>query len=1129
MVRIIIKGGVWKNTEDEVLKAAIAKYGKNQWARISSLLVRKTPKQCKARWYEWLDPSIKKTEWSKEEDEKLLHLAKLMPTQWRTIAPIVGRTATQCLERYQKLLDEAEQKENEELGLAGPSETGPAADDVRRLRPGEIDPDPETKPARPDPIDMDEDEKEMLSEARARLANTQGKKAKRKARERQLEEARRLAVLQKKRELKAAGIIMRYKTKKKGMDYNADIPFEKKPAAGFYDTSEEQARITSAPVGQTLRRLENKRKPEEEEAERKKRQRRGKDGENVPHETKFVAAREAQIQKLKEADSIGRRSKLVLPTAQVGEKELEEIAKIGRAGENARALTDQEGPSGQLLGSYSELERAKVARTPRTAAQQDTVMMEARNLRNMTAVQTPLLGEENTPMHVSTNGGTGFEGATPQHQVAFTPNPLATPRGILAPGATPRIGATPGTKGEVPYRTPMNDSLNLNLAEGAALMDVTPRGRNRTSPAARFLRSAFTSLPKPENNFELLVPEEEEEEAVEGAVLSEEDAAERDARLKRRREEQERLALARRSQAVQKTLPRPSNVDIQRLLEDLSLAPATEEEQVQKMVDIELARLLQHDSLVHPLPGTSQAGGTPSSYEPPADQYVASAKDEIHRELSTALGFPDAPAEQVKDGLVSLAKTDVADDSTSWAHFRQNLAYDVSTRRWELKDTMAKEASRAVKVEKKLGVTLGGYVNRARELAKTFTGACDERQQAHVDLESFARLRANGTFLTEASFGVAHDKLVQVITDVQPFEPYWEDLSSIDLSGKHIESVARLKEFLPKLDSLALNCNQLSWLSGVPTTVRMLSIADNALTRVTSFNHLLGLENLDVSRNNIDSLKQLECLRHLRELRADGNRIRDLDGLQGMDGLVKLSMQGNCITHAVDFDGFAWIERVGGLGSLPSLIVLNLDAGFVMTDPAHHLLPVLCLLVRVLTPLLTRCHDADNNWITDLDAHGALGRLRILRLSANKLKALDVAPYPNLRTLYADNNFIAQVTHARTLSRLENLSLRNQGTKGLSLSIRDVRDVRRLYLSGVLQPDLPGDRSVPTERAAAADGRTGAEPARAEPELQLPGRRAALEGLRRLSKLTIIGSRLKGTKGLLRVLKGAPDMEMVDF
>lgn len=120
---------------DDILQ--VSKYGLNQWARVSSLLARKTPKQCKARWVEWLDPGIRKVEWSREEDEKLLHLAKLMPTQWRTIAPIVGRTATQCLERYQKLLDEAEARENDEFGLGGPEggETAaPSADDVRRLR-----------------------------------------------------------------------------------------------------------------------------------------------------------------------------------------------------------------------------------------------------------------------------------------------------------------------------------------------------------------------------------------------------------------------------------------------------------------------------------------------------------------------------------------------------------------------------------------------------------------------------------------------------------------------------------------------------------------------------------------------------------------------------------------------------------------------------------------------------------------------------------------------------------------------------------------------------------------------------------------------------------------------------------
>lgn len=42
--------------------------------------------------------------------------------------------------------DKAAQRDNEE-------ET---TDDPRKLKPGEIDPNPETKPARPDPIDMDE-------------------------------------------------------------------------------------------------------------------------------------------------------------------------------------------------------------------------------------------------------------------------------------------------------------------------------------------------------------------------------------------------------------------------------------------------------------------------------------------------------------------------------------------------------------------------------------------------------------------------------------------------------------------------------------------------------------------------------------------------------------------------------------------------------------------------------------------------------------------------------------------------------------------------------------------------------------------------------------------------------------
>mgnify|MGYP000945058389 CR=1 FL=1 len=36
-------------------------------------------------------------------------------------------------------------------------EEGEGGDDPRKLKPGEIDPNPETKPARPDPKDMNED------------------------------------------------------------------------------------------------------------------------------------------------------------------------------------------------------------------------------------------------------------------------------------------------------------------------------------------------------------------------------------------------------------------------------------------------------------------------------------------------------------------------------------------------------------------------------------------------------------------------------------------------------------------------------------------------------------------------------------------------------------------------------------------------------------------------------------------------------------------------------------------------------------------------------------------------------------------------------------------------------------
>jgi hypothetical protein len=70
----------------------------------------------------------------------------------------------------------------------------------------------------------------------------------------------------------------------------------------------------------------------------------------------------------------------------------------------------------------------------------------------------------------------------------------------------------------------------------------------------------------------------------------------------------------------------------------------------------------------------------------------------------------------------------------------------------------------------------------------------------------------NATFLTECSFAVSHDRLVQLITDIEPYEPHWEKLRSIDLSNKAAESLVRLKEFLPRLDEANLYVRS-AWLA----------------------------------------------------------------------------------------------------------------------------------------------------------------------------------------------------------------------------------------------------------------------------------------------------------------------------
>ncbi|KAJ5605808.1 hypothetical protein N7510_008589 [Penicillium lagena] len=788
----VVKGGVWTNIEDEVLRAAVSKYGLNQWARVSSLLARKTPKQCKARWVEWLDPGIRKVEWSREEDEKLLHLAKLMPTQWRTIAPIVGRTATQCLERYQKLLDEAESRENDELGLGGPGveSAAPSADDVRRLRPGELDPDPESKPARPDTIDLDEDEKEMLSEARARLANTQGKKAKRKARERQLEESRRLAVLQKRRELKHAGINVKVVTRKPGqMDYNADIPFEKPAAPGFYDTMEEQTRNERQRemFDPRKQQLANKRKgDQDDDAERKKQ----KNDKNSNSAASAAAARAGQMQKIREAEQSSKRRALVLPTPQVSEGEMEDIIKMGMAGDKAsRMSADEEGTRG-LIGNYGSIVGGTPIRTPRAAPEEDHIANEIKNIRALTETQSSLLGGENTPLHEG-GSSTGFDGIAPRRQEIVTPNPMATPfRQANGVGATPMHGGV--GPGATPLRTP-RDHFALNREGEGQLVGSTPRDIKMHEKFTRQqMRSKLSSLPRPkETEWELEELPSESAEPMAAVEFTEEDSAERD------RREQEARALAaqaefkRQSQVYQRGLPRPAVLDLSALMKRASHVT----DPIAGLIAQEAAVLIAHDSRKHPVPGSKVEGKAPKLGHLD-DRVLEAARAAIAAEITSTEAqqqqeewqgkFDDAWSSVRVNALPGLENYD--DDEDPFEEEQRMIgAFD------NVQASLLATAERGNKLEKKLSLHYGGYQNRAKTLRSKILEASTALPKAQNDLDSFRTLQIS----EEAAISRRMEKLRDQVSFVmrrereaqEVYRSRKDELDELLASRNHFSSV----------------------------------------------------------------------------------------------------------------------------------------------------------------------------------------------------------------------------------------------------------------------------------------------------------------------------------------------------
>jgi len=96
------KRGKWEAEEDTRLTKYVGKYGERQWKKVSQHIKGRSAIQCLHRWSKILKPGLVKGPWTLEEDQKLIDwIQENGARKWSQVAQLIkGRSGKQCRERW---------------------------------------------------------------------------------------------------------------------------------------------------------------------------------------------------------------------------------------------------------------------------------------------------------------------------------------------------------------------------------------------------------------------------------------------------------------------------------------------------------------------------------------------------------------------------------------------------------------------------------------------------------------------------------------------------------------------------------------------------------------------------------------------------------------------------------------------------------------------------------------------------------------------------------------------------------------------------------------------------------------------------------------------------------------------